>query len=621
MKKLLLLLTILFSVNVFSTDPRLVLLRPTGQKIDGLAEMEVIRDTSQLAVTFHQIAETTVIDEFLHLHDLLQTYLSNTTGKPSEPAYLALTDNQGGYAVKGFVLVDQDRTIEKPESFYVDINKNVLDRPYNSLMSITQLYPHELGHIIYRLLSASGVSDESSKNVNVHFFSLITDYQIAFNEGFAEHLENIARLFETNKEVRQGIEDDTTRISTVSSRCIKGFRKDFKNPLRFGFYKMSMIAWYQPFEDYKRFAYALDGRSKYVNGSLHSTNPKSNLIFRNSGVAYDTTQLRNKVQSMASEGTISTFFSMLAQTDIKNRYPRHSAYRLFLKDTLTSEVNFEQRFSPLQNMFIKYFYVLNKHVSFGQTERTQLIDFIEGYLIEFPGDSEIIMSTYRKAAGEYYSPEMPADLWFMIKDQPHGVLAMDAYAGLSIPVYTFSLNAAEMEDLMMIEGLTEPDATALLNYRDKQFINSYDEINSIKELSSEGKKLLVSHRFDEDYFENLEFPEELNIKSVITAPLKKLGLYSGIYFIALMVVYIMFLQKRPIRFKASVKSIFGFLPLWMVFVLTGLIAAALGWQWTISLAVMVILILISALLAGKKKRKQVGMLSGLMAIVILFSII
>jgi Helix-hairpin-helix motif len=604
----------------FASPRKLVLLRPTGQKIDSLVAMEEISDTSQLAIRILEIVEKSVIKDFLDIHRILQVYLFNSTGKPIEPAYLALTQNQGGYARKGFVLVDGDQLVRKPNSFYVDIHENTSNKAFNSLMSITQLYPHELGHIMYRLLSSSDSIEEDSKNINVHFFSLTTDYQIAFNEGFAEHLENIARLFEKDQELIEGIRADTSRIAEKSKVTIKGFNKDFKYPFRFGFYKMTMLIWYQPFEDYKRFSYSINGFSKFRNASLISTDRQNSLIYRNTGVGFNPNELRNKVQLQATEGCISTFFTMLSQTNIKDQYQPDSFYYAFQMDT-SEATTAEEQFTPLQNLFIKYFYILDKYVILEKSNKSQLIDFIDGYLIEFPEEGELIRNTYWKTTGMDYDNTLPPQIWLLLKGQDHGILAMDAYAGLSLPVYTFEINAAGFEDLMMIKELKEADARAILDdRRENGLFTNIQEMMKVGGLSEAGRRAILSKEFDRQYFENLEFPEDLNIKSVIMAPIRHLIFYTSIYFGILMVIYFAGIWREKLTIIKALKLLSGYLLLWILFVLLGLIIAGLGWDWSIILTLTLVALLFSLLQRGARKRRSITMIS-LMTLIILASII
>jgi hypothetical protein len=620
MKKILFLILILLGSYVKATDtPRLVLLKPTGHEIEGLTEMEVYPNSSEMFKMMNEIVSKSVIKEFLELHEILQVYLYKTTGKEIEPAYLALTDNQGGFAKKGFVINLNGEKIQKPESFYVDINKNTLERPMASLMSVTQLYPHELGHIMYRLLSYADDVEENSKNVNIHFFSLVTDNQIAFNEGFAEHIENIARLYETNREIVEGFNADSTQIAHSSKRAVKGFERDFKIPLRIGFYRISMLAWYQRFEDYKRYAYSFDARSRYANASISTFNRQNDLIFRNSGVAIDPDHMRNKPQLMASEGTVSTFFTQLAKTRIKDLYTDREFYNSFvMEDFITNDP--EERFSPLQNLFAKYFFVLDRHVVFQDSDKAQLIDFIEGYMKEFPEESEIIRQTYVSATGLEYNDQMPPEVWMLVKDRPHGILAMDAFASLSIPFYTFNLNAAEIEDIMMIDGISKEDAMVLLNYRDRNYVNDLDEIALIDDLTQEGKQKIQGASFDEEYLSSFEFTEELTISSVIKGPVKSLVTYTLIYFIIMMIVYFYFFRKDGTSTKEKIFLIIKYLLLWIVFVVTGLMIAATGLPLLVIVGLAFVTGSLSLLYKGKKRKRSLKM-NAIMLFIILFSVL
>jgi hypothetical protein len=256
-----------------------------------------------------------------------------------------------------------------------------------------------------------------------------------------------------------------------------------------------------------------------------------------------------------------------------------------------------------------------------QTQKSHLIDFIDGYLKEFPEEENIIKSSYKKATGLDYDNEMPADLWLMLKDQQHGILALDAYAGLTIPVYTFSLNGAEFEDFMMIKNFTKEDAQAILNYRANKFFEGYNEIELVKGLSVSGKKAILESKFDPTYFNALEFPEELNLKSVIIAPVKNLIAYTLIYFSFFMLVYFFVLRKEQLNIWRRIAIVIKYMLFWLVFVLSGLIIAAFGMHWYILIMISLLLLLISLFtLKGHKQRRTLTMV-GLMTLSILFSLV
>ena len=82
----------------------------------------------------------------LNLYYLAAVYLKNKNELSTiEPAYLALSKNDGGFAKVGFYLKEGSGQIEKANVPYIDLVESRIKGPHNRLMSITQLYPHEMG--------------------------------------------------------------------------------------------------------------------------------------------------------------------------------------------------------------------------------------------------------------------------------------------------------------------------------------------------------------------------------------------------------------------------------------------------------------------------------------------
>ena len=131
-----------------------VIIQPTGKMINDLPEMVIISDTTQLQRKVNDIVINSFVKDMLELYFLAATYLKNKNKLITiEPAYLALSKNDGGYAKVGFHLLMESGHIEKANVPYIDIVEGRIDGSYERLMSITQLYPHEMGHLIYGLLN------------------------------------------------------------------------------------------------------------------------------------------------------------------------------------------------------------------------------------------------------------------------------------------------------------------------------------------------------------------------------------------------------------------------------------------------------------------------------------
>ena len=343
------------SENQFASNQqkKVILIIPTGEKVNDLPEMTTLSDTATLYKTVMTNINNTFVNEFLDLFTIVQIYLKNNHKLDSiEPAYLALTENQGGWAKFGFALKEGDSHVIKSQTAYVDITVGQATARLNRLMSFTQLYPHEMGHVFFHLLSREDTVTNNTKNVDMHFFSIITDYSTAFNEGFAEHIENVSRAFERNDSIKSGILADTEHIGKSSILSINGFERDFKYPIRLGYYKAAMLNWYQKYEDYKRFQHVEDGTIRFKNASIELSNKEDQLTFRNSGVKFKNTKTRNIVQMHATEGVVSLFFTRLSTSRLSENYMNSSFYKDFISDPDTVPLSPEELFTPLQTILI-----------------------------------------------------------------------------------------------------------------------------------------------------------------------------------------------------------------------------------------------------------------------------
>ena len=585
---------------------KLVVIKPTGEMIDDLPEMVILSDTTQEYRDVDHLFNNSFLTESVELYFLAANYLKNKNGLQSvEPAYLALTQHDGGYAEFGFMIKIGEGHIDKSNAPYIDIVQDRIESNQNKLMSVTQLYPHEMGHLIYGLLNKTK-DNEVSRSVDMHYFSLRTDYSTAFNEGFSEQIENIARLYEKNDSIKNGIFADLERIKGKSQNLIRGFEKDLRNPLRMGYYKMSMPIWYQQFEDCKRHEHAINGTVRYANATMDLRNIEDQLTYRNSGVRQNEGELRNYVQMLSTEGVISAFFTRLTQSDLGNHYLDSSFYKAFMVDTTETIKSPEEIFTPIQNQFLKYFFVFHNYMTDKDFSQSQLVDFVEGYSRAFPSEEDGIRRVFKDATQLDYTNELPPDLWLMVKNHPHRMLVLDAYNAITMPVYTFDVNAGEEEDWLTIKGIQKEEAARIIDYRNANgFFTSLDQIKQIDGLSSETVNQILESEFDEEYFEGLTIPD-LTFSALLTKPLLKLLLRSLTYFALIFgLVYGFFLFRQKLSFRKLLFIGFRYLILWILFVLAGLIFVVMTEQaWIFLLLLCCIIIGLSILIFRKNKPKM-----------------
>ncbi len=156
--------------------PLLVVLSPTGAEREGLPVLAVHTESARIAASL----DRGVAAEMLRVYRFLQI----GARRGIEPAYLLLSNEEGGFPRYGFWLGD----LKKPGTPFIDIHH---EWPlHGSFGAVDQIFPHELAHAILHEL---GVEAPATAGANqVHAVGVRTDRYVAFDEGFAEHLQVMA---------------------------------------------------------------------------------------------------------------------------------------------------------------------------------------------------------------------------------------------------------------------------------------------------------------------------------------------------------------------------------------------------------------------------------------------
>jgi len=479
-----------------------IILSPSDTMINEFPLLE-IKPHDEVTEYVMELSQDSYMKQAIRLYCHCQNFLVNSGRKDQvEPAYLLLSQNQGGFPKFGFFLKKDGEIVDKTETAYIELVKNNNNNE-DHLGSMTQIYPHEMGHIIYRLLAAD-TDTIIPASVNIHYVSLTTDYTTAFNEGFAMHFENMARDFDPDSSRRQLILDDFTQKKESVKYKVSGYEKDFLWPLRMDFYRTTMLLWYQNFEDIKRFEWVKSGKIKYRNASRSFMDAEKSLFYLNSGIATEP-QPRIPQQQFATEGVIASFFYHLMKGDLKYLPADTGIINQFLPIERKSDKTFGNELDPLEKQYMKIFYVLNKHVNFTLTEKSQLIDFVYGYCLEFPTEKEAIYKIFEESTG--YSPTIDPgkELWITNHDHEHGILVMEQFGGITLPFYTFNLNAATKADLRTFQGITENEAEKIIDHIENNGpFFTYSRLESIDGISETTIKALIQNKFHPDHFKTLD---------------------------------------------------------------------------------------------------------------------
>ncbi|HTX88981.1 MAG TPA: helix-hairpin-helix domain-containing protein, partial [Bacteroidales bacterium] len=501
-------------------DPGYVILVPTGATFQGYPVLKPLDHQDPRSALGKKIFEGTFVREIVRINGCVQRYLAATGGmKNPEPAYLLLSGRIGGFPMHGFYLKEGKKITDKTSASYVDLKE--MEKDYGRLSSITQIFPHEQVHLFYSQLTGIRPDSTPSYSSDIHYYSIVTDYYKAFNEGFAESFENVSRMNEPDAEVRAGTQKDLAAFGTRLQGKIAGYDRDYRWPLRFGFYNATLLLWYQQLEDYKRAAWSEQNLAGLKAAGYESTHPDRAIAYRNACVLTDPGKYRNAAQSAATEGVICTFFTKVMQSDLKEQWAPREFYLPFVSDTGTFGKPSDY-FTPVENQILKELYILHKYLHGIKENESPFYEFIRGYMMEFPAEKEKILSIFREVTSHPFLYPSPPELWVLNRDHRHRNLVMAPYGGSESGWYTFNLNTCGPEDLMTFRGVSRNDAVRVISYRDSSSgFRSFNDLLLIPGVQPGTSAILAENRLDPSVLKKLDNEEEsFSIPMIILHQLK-----------------------------------------------------------------------------------------------------
>lgn len=450
----------------------------TGETKENVPVFKTMDESHSLFRKLNAQFSKGFLAESVKLHSYVQNFLYNNNKiNAIEPVYLAITNNIGGYANYGFALESSEGLILKKQSYYIDLSESVMMGDGAKLSSFTQIFPHELGHILINLLINKAGEPEIMGNTVIHYFSTPTDYFTAFSEGFAEHFEPTSVYFEPDQRIRQGVREGITETGKRITKSLHGFDRDFSWPLRMGFYRATAPFWFQQVENLKRHKFADNGLVAHKPRMRHApSNACKAMLYRNTSLWPDLRMYRHPAEAASTEGVISTFFTRMMRSDLRKQYYSEDLYTQFLPDTAG---HFLKSVIPLENQYIKVFYTIAKYVKANASPKSQMIDFIEGYSNEFPVDAEIVQQLWKEVSGSEYNARIWPELWVMNSECSSYPWVMSQF-GPKLPFFLFNLNSADTAQLMTFKGMNETEAGKIIQWREKE--GPFYTLSQIKEV-------------------------------------------------------------------------------------------------------------------------------------------
>jgi hypothetical protein len=417
--------------------PLLVVLGDTGAKRDGL-------DVLTQSPEGHRCGEVLgrgFSGRLLRLYRWVQVQRFKRDGTPIEPAYLALTKNQGGFPRFGFFLDGAP----KREVAYIDLHSNsALSGRFGAM---DQIFPHELMHVIVRQIA--GEAPEGGAN-QMHAIGVRTDRPTAFNEGFAEAAQVLAVDDPDAAPETRALVGDTRQAENAESRLIE-YRKALTAtwaPAPRA--RMTFLLWFSQTEQAWRY-YAVKANRFAFESPVPDRLLRGPDVYRayllDNVLPGDLSGARKSPGRMLStEGVVSALFSRwVADKALQTSYREESFYEPFgvkREDVL-----------PLENAYLKLFHAMDV------AKPQHAAGLVRAYLAAFPEEASAVESVMEHIGFDtHWQP--PVEIWLANAAFSTGTTLFDQFRGRRRE-HTFDLNAASLVDLMSVEGVTRETAEAI----------------------------------------------------------------------------------------------------------------------------------------------------------------
>ena len=417
---------------------RLTVLTPTGVTRDGLPVLARHPSPADAA----SVLERGFSGRLLRLYALEREFLRRKTGSTPEPAYLLLSDRQGGFPQFGFYLDDT----KKAGVGWVDLHRG--SRLTGRFGAADQIFPHELLHVIVRQLA--GAPRESGGN-QMHAIGVRTDPVNAFAEGFAEAMQILAvddpeavddtRALAGDRDAVQRAERDVVRYSRDLTR-----RWWPVQPARLRF-----LLWFSASEQVLRY-HAVKAnrfaRTPAVPDALLDRDDKlTAYLLANVMPGAADGAVKPAAVMLSSEGVVShLFWRIVTDRALRERYEDAGFYAQF--GVTPAGV------TPAENIFLKLF------VALYEGHPSTAAELLRAYAQRFPADAGDVDRVTREALLGQALPDAP-EVWLLNAAVMTGTSLFDQYRALPRP-HTFDANAATRLDWIGVPGVTREQAEALI---------------------------------------------------------------------------------------------------------------------------------------------------------------
>jgi hypothetical protein len=414
--------------------PLPVILSDTGIQHDGRPVVQRVAQPEYMAVLSRGFS-----GRLLRLYQLAQRFAH--PGRPAEPAYLVLSDNQGGFPRAGFEL---DGAVHA-ETAFVDLHRR--SDLSGRAGAMDQIFPHELMHIIVNLLAGEPPQGHATQ---VHAIGVRTDRITAFDEGIAEHAQIMAiddadAAPETRALAADSAMRDQTRAQFEAFRAAVSARWSIAPKAR-----MTFPLWFSRGEQVLRY------HDVKANLFAREADVPARLLTNSS--AYEAYLLedvlpgradgppKSVARLLSTEGVVSALFYRLVNAPTVRETRRDTAfYARFGLPGAPAD--------PIENAYLKVFAAIHE----GGHDAAAVVD---AYGRLFPDERVGVDAVLRDIlVGQ--APSRAGEIWLLNRSFTVGTTLFDQYRGLP-RAHAFDLNASSRGDLAGVRGVDRELAAAIL---------------------------------------------------------------------------------------------------------------------------------------------------------------
>ena len=431
----------------------------------------------------------------------------------SEPAYLFLSDRQGGFPAEHFWLEMPDGSLqEKKDVPFVDTVVGERDLVPGTPDGVEAIYAHELAHLLMAALAGPAPKRATSET---HFITVRTDAWTAFVEGFGEHMQPMS-LDHYPRAAWQA-----ARTAPMPPAVVVQYERFVREQVAGCWIcpaNLAFLRWHGRGESWLRdgpVRVNLFARPITLPSALTGDGrPAGEVRMYRDVVPRFGSGLKNGQQMLESEGVIATLFYRLASDEgLRAHYRDTGFYERFVPPGAAADLMARgpaALFSPAENVYLKMFDVL--HTTFAWSD-WPAVSFVKAYAERFPDEAGAVYDVFLAVThGVTVAPDagarshepgyltglrdsvlagsttldagLGAPLWVTV---PGFRLGMGLFRYFPIPnPYSFDLNAADVADLRQVSGVDSALASAIIAARDRRgWFGAVDDVVNVPGVTPE----------------------------------------------------------------------------------------------------------------------------------------